>query len=142
MAVTRIQHILIGTLLLTLFSCSKSNTCHVPFGDASCVLDLSMPSLSDLWNINGYVYISGGNKGICVTHPAPREFVAFELTCPHDHDVAVAMDPTSDGLIFECPVCGSRFLAIDGTPLNGSVTSCSLLEYSTSYDGAYKLSIW
>lgn len=92
-------------------------------------------------DINGYLYIHGGNRGICVTHPASNEFMAFERTCPHDHGSAVAMREDSDGLILQCPSCGSRFLSIDGTPLEGSATSCSLYQYGTSYNGS-SLDIW
>ena len=129
-------------LFCMLSGCSKTNRCNIPFGEAACELDLSMPSLSDLWNINGYIYLHGGNKGICVTHPSSNEFVAFERTCPYDQETAVVMRDDSDGLILECPTCGSRFLSIDGTPLEGSQTSCPLLQYCTAYDGAYRLQIW
>ena len=51
------------------------------------------------------------------------------------------MRPNSDGLILECPSCGSQFLAIDGTPLEGSATSCSLFQYDTRLNGT-TLDIW
>ena len=124
-----------------LVGCKKDRGCDTPIGDASCRLELSDASLSDLWSINGYVYIHGGNKGICVTHPTSNEYRAFERTCPNDHDVAVVMRADSDGLILECPACGSCFLSIDGTPLDGSATSCSLFQYDTRLDGT-TLDIW
>lgn len=125
-----------------LAGCKKEHRCDTPFGDASCHIDITGAAFSPLWDINGYVYILGGNKGICITHPSSNEFKAFELTCPNDHDAAVAMREDSDGLILECPVCGSRFLSIDGTPLEGSVTSCSLFQYDTRFDGVAYLDIW
>lgn len=131
----------IATLLLVATSCRKDRNCDTPFGDARCTIDLTLPSNSRLSDINGYLMLHGGNKGICLTHPSTNEFVALERTCPRDHDVAVDMRDDSDGLILECPSCGSRFLSIDGTPLDGSATSCSLFQYSTRLNGT-TVEIW
>jgi len=139
---SRIHLIVLGCCLLLLAGCKKEHRCDTPFGDANCTIDISAAVFSPLWDINGYAYVLGGNKGIILTHPSSNEFKAFERTCPKDHDAAVVMREDSDGLILECPVCGSRFLSIDGTPLDGSATSCSLLEYNTRFDGTANLTIW
>lgn len=131
-------YVLVFTLIA---GCNKDRSCDVPIGESRCTLDLTLPSNSSLLDINGYLYIHGGNKGICLTHPSINEFVALERTCPNDHGTAVVMRDDSDGLILECPVCGSRFLSIDGTPLDGSATSCSLYQYSTRLDGTL-LDVW
>lgn len=128
-------------LLLLLSACRKNKECDVPIGNASFTIDLRSADAAHLTDIGGYVYASGGNKGVCVLHVSANEYNAFERTCPHDHDVAVEVDSESGGLVLQCPKCGSRFLATDGMPLEGSVTSCYLYQYSASLDGYY-LHVW
>ena len=122
-------------------SCHKDRACDTPIGDANFTLDLRMPSAETLGMIGGYVYVNGGNKGVCVAHPSDYEYNAFERTCPNDHDVAVEMEAESGGLVLKCPKCGSRFLTTDGAPLEGSSTSCNLYKYECSADG-WLVNVW
>lgn len=135
------------TLLLVLTflsaSCGKENMCSIPIGNATCTLFLDMPDYYPLRTVGGSVNIIGGNRGVTVIRLSINEFAAYERTCPHDHDATLEVEPGSGGAVLLCPVCGSRFSTYaEGAPIDGSVTSCSLYRYSTSYDGLYTLSIW
>lgn len=133
--------VLVGVLSL-LYGCHKENLCDTPFGEATCTIDITSPSFYSLYPVGGFVNIIGGNKGVFVVHTSLNEFAAFERTCPHDHDVALDTVAGSGGTLLRCPVCGSQFSTYaDGAPIEGSVTSCSLYQYSTLLEG-YSLYIW
>ena len=132
---------LLAASLLLCTGCKKDRSCDTPIGDATFTIDLRMPSATALNDIGGYIYVFGGNKGVCVTHPSANEYNAFERTCPNDHDTPVEMDEQSGGMVLRCPKCGDRFLTTDGAPLDGNTSSCNLYQYSSELDG-YLIHVW
>ena len=125
--------------LFTLYGC-VGDRCNTPFGEGG-TLDVTMPDFAPLSNVGGSMMINRGHKGIMVTRMSYSEFVAFECSCPNDNDVLMEPDDIWGNTVLVCPVCSSRFNAVDGSALNGSVTPCPLYQYSTSFDGRL-LSIW
>lgn len=122
-------------------SCKKETRCDTPIGEVSCTLDLTLPMYYPLTAIGGYCNLYGGHKGISVIRVSLNEFAAYERTCPNDHEGQVDTVAGSGGMLLECPECGCQFSTYtDGSPMEGSQTSCSLYKYSTYYDG-YTLSI-
>lgn len=122
-------------LLVALAGACTPDRCSVPFGEGG-TFDVTMPDFSPLSHVGGTMAIGGiGLMGVQVTRTSYSDFVAFELTCPADHEVRLEVDPAWGGSILQCPVCGSRFNALDGTPFNGAATSCPLYQYSTAFDG-------
>lgn len=118
-----------------LCGCSKERMCHVPVGDATCQIEPDSPLYPGLNSTSGYEYLYGGYQGIVVIRTGWRDFVAYERTCPHDKGV-LRMAPDYGNMVLECPDCGSRFSTFaEGTPVEGSVTSCSLYKYATYFDG-------
>jgi len=121
--------------VMLLCGCKHEKRCDTPIGAAACSIDPNSPLYNHLNNVGGYEYIVGGNHGIFVMRTALNEFVAYERTCPLDHDATVVAAEGWDGAVLECPVCGSKFNAYaDGMPLDGSSTSCPLYQYGTTYD--------
>jgi hypothetical protein len=90
-------------------------------------------------NIPGnYALIKGGYRGIIVYHFLQDEYLAYERTCTYDWDKncsKLVMDPS--GLIARDTCCGSQFLIIDGTPLEGSPATRPLKQYKTYYDANF-----
>lgn len=122
-------------VLLLLCGC-RHERCNTPIGTSACSINPNSPLYNRLNNVGGYEYIVGGNHGIFVMRTSLNEFVAYERTCPHDHNAAVEVVDGWDGTILKCPVCGSQFNTYsDGMPLDGSATSCALYQYGTTYDG-------
>ena len=98
-------------------------------------MDVAMPEFAALQGVGGSLTINRGHHGIFVRRTGFADFVAFECTCPNDHDERLEADSDWGGAVLQCPVCGSRFETEDGTPLSGSVTPCRLYQYSTAFDG-------
>ncbi|MBL7904646.1 MAG: Rieske (2Fe-2S) protein [Bacteroidales bacterium] len=93
------------------------------------------PNTLDYIADGSYVYVTGGYKGIIIYRNTHDEFIAYERACPHDPLVAGArVEVESSGIIASCPVCGSRFILTDGSPIQGPA-SVSLKQYRTRYDG-------
>ena len=136
--------LVLATVVMLMYACSKDNTCGVPHGDGALV-DLSLPEMNDLATVGGNLTINRGHKGIFVIRTtAAGDFLAFECACPKDHDTAVLPVDGWDGSILQCPKCHSSFsLYADGTPIEGSATPCSLYQYSTLLlDDGYHLQIY
>lgn len=127
----------IALVALLFSSCGKDSRCDVPIGDAACSIDLMQAQYYSLYSrVGGYLNLVGGHKGICVVHTALDEYVAFERACPNDPETPVDFLEGSDGVLVKCPVCGSQFCTYTGgTPIEGSVTSCSLYQYATTLEG-------
>ena len=133
--IVKLMQVTCAASLFTLFSgCIPDNRCDTPFGEGA-TLDLSMPEFSALNHPGGALAINRGYKGIFVTRISYSSFVAFECACPNDHETRILPDADWGNSILTCPTCGSRFNALDGTPLTGSVTPCPLFEYNTTLDG-------
>lgn len=126
-------------LQVILLAACTSNRCDTPFGMGG-QFDLSLPAYSPLANVGAMVIyrdsygLEVGHRGIYVRRVTLNEFIALEITCPNDHDVALAVDPEND-MLLRCPVCSSAFETIYGNPIEGSATPCPLYQYSTDYDG-------
>lgn len=82
------------------------------------------------------MYFTGGYLGVVVVRTSYNSFVAFERACPEDNATQVVISEEWGSSILQCPKCGSCFIVeADGMPMDGSVTSCPLYQYSTHYSG-------
>lgn len=122
-------------LPLLLFAACKPENCNTPFGQGATI-DLTDPQFSNIYNhAGGTVVISCGHKGVIVRCAGFGQYAAFECACPKDHDVRMEPDSKDDALMLTCGACGSRFEIINGTPLEGSATSCMLYQYGVAVEG-------
>ena len=127
--------LLLLPLLLTLAAGCGDGRCHVPIGQTNFSIDPDAAAYSQLNTVGGYIYLTGGHRGIIVIRTSYTDFLAYERTCPLDTSAAVAVSSEWGSALLECPVCHSLFLVnSDGIPADGSATPCSLFQYSTTYD--------
>jgi nitrite reductase/ring-hydroxylating ferredoxin subunit len=85
--------------------------------------------------VNGWETVYGGYNGILIFRKAVNEFAAFERACPYDPLITGAQVRVDEsGITCYCPVCGSKFIMVDGTPYEGP-SHFPLKQYSTNYDG-------
>ena len=97
------------------------------------------PNEAEYYGLNnpgGYLYLTGGHRGIVVVRLAYDRFVAFERTCPEDNSTPVEISSDWGSSLLECPKCHSCFVVEnDGIPLDDAATSCPLYQYNTIYSG-------
>jgi hypothetical protein len=126
---------LLALLLVSFPACKKDNSPQIPNVYVNLSLDISSTFYIELNSVGGWVNITGGYKGITIYRVSTDEFVAFERCCPYDPDVdaaRVAVD--TSGLTLSDAVCGSRFLILDGSVVNGPATA-PLKQFRTVFDG-------
>jgi hypothetical protein len=77
-----------------------------------------------------------GVNGIVLYREADLLFHAYDRTCTlwPEHDAAVVEDSTFFG-VFECPVCHSTYLLMNGGEPNSGPARYPLVEYKTSVQG-------
>lgn len=149
---TRMKNKFIIILLLVSIgysSCKKANstTTNSDFFTPVYVytnIDISFAQYNALQQLQGYVYLTGGYKGIVVYHTIDDQFVAFDRACPVNTDSAcayVSMD--SVPIRYRCGVpgttawkkcCTSTYDAAYGSPISGEAKR-GLKQYYTSKQG-------
>lgn len=126
--------ILLALILFT--SCWEGERCAVPIGLTNFQIYPNDAAYGGLNTVGGYIYLTGGHRGVIVVRMAYDQFVAYERTCPADSTSAVVTSSDWGADLLECPVCHTLFVtANDGLPLDGGATTCPLYQYSTSYSG-------
>lgn len=107
------------------------------------LVNLNLPSYSPLTVPQGYVYETGGNKGIVIYHTIYDEYVAFDRTCPHNPtDVCSYVSVDSSATFFRCgqykpnwtPCCNSKFNPVNGDATSGEAKR-ALRQYVVRQDG-------
>jgi len=107
-----------------LFSCKKKDTQNsIPNVSVDITIQLALPQYSSLTGIGNSITISGGVKGIIVYRKSQDEFQTYERSCPYDPLVnAAIIKVDSSGVLGVDYNCGSKFLLLDGSIVNGPST--------------------
>ena len=120
--------------LLFASSCKDANPYNIPYVLVN--LNVFPNGIDSDLGVSLYKYFPKvGYRGIVVYRMSSNQFMAYDRACTFDSQnstAIVAVDPS--GLIAVCPVCGSKFLLIDGYPYQGPAKN-PLLQYHTAYDG-------
>ena len=133
-------------LLLLSVSCKKENynqQIGIPHYDVDQYVLLNNPTSITLNAVGGFLYQSGGSRGIVVYHRTYDEYVAFDRHCtwqPQETCGQVVID-SSTSVILNCPCCDSRFSLIDGSVLHGPATF-PLLQYNAQLSDPATLHIY
>jgi nitrite reductase/ring-hydroxylating ferredoxin subunit len=122
-------------LALILVSSCRREQQVVPNVAVNITLYLNDPQNTSLTVVGGWLYVSGGNRGIIVHRKSQAEFVAYDRTCPYrpeESSAQVSVD--SSNVILEDRSCGSKFLLSDGSAIQ-TPALVPLRAYTTSFDG-------
>ncbi|MBP5189919.1 MAG: hypothetical protein J6031_03270 [Bacteroidales bacterium] len=127
---------LAALLILLLASCGKDNRCYVPIGMTNFTIEPNSAYYSGLNVVGGYMYFTGGHRGVIVVRTTYDHFAAYERTCPADSTTAVNISEEYGSAVLECPKCHTLYVVdADGYPMDGGATTCPLYQYSTTYSG-------
>jgi len=113
--------------------CNKNNQI-VPYVYVDLYVNISLPSYSSLNAIGGWVYVSGGSKGIIVYRQTADQFSAYDRHCTYNGDNScgpASVDSTNSYV--NCSCDGSQYQLYDGLVIQGPATY-SLKTYQTSFD--------
>ncbi len=117
-----------------IFSCAK-NSQAIPYVAVSVQINVSNPDYFALKSPGGWVYVTGGSKGIVVYRLDMSTFKAYDRHCPYQPDnecSRIAAENTQ--LTAKDTCCSSVFQLMDGSIIGGPAER-NLQEYKTSFDG-------
>jgi hypothetical protein len=122
-------------ILFTLFAaagCRDRNTNRVPDVPVNIAININQPDFFNLSVPSGWVYITGGSRGIIVFRKSMDEFVALERHSPYEPADNCAVTVNEDNVIVSDPCSDSQWLIMDGTIVQGP-TAFALETYNTSF---------
>jgi nitrite reductase/ring-hydroxylating ferredoxin subunit len=127
-------------LILVIFvlgaiSCGKDrNTIPNVLVDIS--VNINNPGYISLQVPGGYMYFSGGSRGIVCFRTSTEEFMAYDRHCPYEPENSCGiLSVQSDNVTMKCGCCASTFSLYDGSLQSGPAIN-PVRRYSTSFDGS------
>lgn len=121
-------------ILLTLAAsgCRDRSISLVPNVPVNISINISLPDFFNLSVPTGWVYITGGSRGIIVYRKSESEFIAIERHSTYQAEDNCAIVVMADGIILDDPCSESQWLITDGTIVNGPA-NMPLVTYDTSF---------
>ena len=129
-------------LFIPVINCKKDKNTQVPYVYVDIYINLDLPSYVGLNSPGGYMYLTGGSRGIILYRFTMEDFLAYDRHCTYDienENGRVSIDST--GLLLYCVDCGSQFQILDGSVYKEPATR-PLKQYRVSYDGVSNLHIY
>jgi hypothetical protein len=117
------------------FGC-KDRITQVPDVPVEIVVNINQPAFFDLTVPTGWVYLTGGSRGIILYRLDPETFVALERHSPYQAENNCAAAVSDDGVIVQDPCSESSWLITDGSVVNGP-TTFPLTTYDVSFNDPY-----
>ncbi len=119
--------------LMTLSGCRERNIDRVPDVPVNIAINVLQPDFFNLSVPSGWVYITGGSRGIIVYRKSPDEFIALERHSPYLPQDNCAVTVNEDNVIVSDPCSGSQWLISDGSIIEGP-TAFPLKTYRTTFE--------
>ena len=131
----KLQIVILVSLIFLHNGCEK-NEDIIPYVRVNLVLYLSDPQFNPLNAVGGWVYVSGGSKGLIVYRKSNDEFTALDRHCTYLPENACSrVEVDASQIMAKDSCCGSTFLITDGSVTNSPAT-LPLKFYQTSFDGS------
>jgi nitrite reductase/ring-hydroxylating ferredoxin subunit len=126
-------HLLLGASVC-LSSCKKSTEPYVPYVRVNFTISPSDPQFNKLNVPGGWVYVTGGSRGIIVYRKSNDEFLAFDRHCPFQVADFCRVSVNNTQIMAKDTCCGSEFVLTDGSVAKEPANR-PLLQYQTGWDG-------
>lgn len=108
---------------------------RVPRIQTDFTINLNLPEYTDLLNPGGWIYFTGGSRGIIIYRVNIDEFAAYDRHCTYNVPAGcrVFVDEDSGITAADTVCCGSVFEIITGNVLEGPA-QFSLQSFRTQYN--------
>jgi len=139
----KVQFIFLAVTLFIFSSCKKNTAHPVPNIPFDVVIDINLPTYSNLIGVSGYAMVNAGSKGVIVYRRGIDEFIAFDRHSPADEtgSCEFPLFPDNDNyLVLEDSCNNATFSLYDGSPISGS--DYGLRQYQTTWNGSESLRIF
>ena len=128
--------IFIGMIAMMFALSCKDRMAQVPDVPVDIVVNINQPSFFDLTVPTGWVYLTGGSRGIILYRVNQEEFIAMERHSPYQPENACSAVVNEDGVVISDPCSASTWLILDGSIVTGP-TSFPLITYNVSFNDPY-----
>jgi nitrite reductase/ring-hydroxylating ferredoxin subunit len=130
-------------LIVLSFSCKKDSSQNdIPNVLVDFTVYITDPQFSNLNSVNGWVYVSGGVKGIVIYRHTLEEFFAMERNCPYQPANGTQVSVDSSGLFLKDAACGSKFYMTDGGSVANGPATRGLKRYNATFDGTSAVHVY
>jgi len=119
-------------LLIVTSGCRDRNTNRIPDVQVNIAINIYQPDFFNLTVPSGWVYITGGSRGIIVYRKSTNEFVALERHSPYQPEDNCAVMVDEDNVLVSDPCSDSQWLITDGTIVQGP-SAFALETYNTTF---------
>ena len=114
-------------------TCKKDSSNSAP--PTSFYIDVTSIQYSALDHDGGYMYLTGGYKGILV-YRSINDFYAYDRLCTLKSDSCLPVVMDKSNLFAIDTKCKSKYLILDGSP-NSGPSKYPLIKYQTTFDGQF-----
>lgn len=126
-------------ILFFLVSCDKLNESPVPYVPVNFIINLNIVNELNVPG-NSVYFPNYGYGGVIIYCEFPGSYYAFDATCTYE--VKPDCRVVNEGVIAECPCCGSKFILIDnGYPGEGKAT-IPLKQYHVAIINNFELRVY
>lgn len=140
---TTLLTLFLGMVFIVIMSIScGDNTELIPNVPVDFTINVTNTQYIELNTVGGWIYLTGGYRGILIYRSSVDEFMAYDRACTYDFELECArIEMESSGIIAVDSCCGSRFIITDGSPLVEGPAYIALKRYQNYFDGEY-LHVW
>jgi Rieske Fe-S protein len=131
----KVLKIIFFVFLFKLTSCTKDEN-QIPYVLVDFTIYVTDPLYIDLNAVGGWMYVTGGSRGILLYRKSIDEVMAYDRHCTYEPDNScgqIEMESNNFTAIDSC--CSSRFEIDNGSVVEGPATY-SLKQYNTTFDGS------
>lgn len=124
--------ILIAIFLLA--GCKENNSV-VPLVSVDFSVNINNASYFELTNITGWVYVTGGSRGIIIYRNNIDQFTALDRHSPYNAEEGCRVFVLEDEITLKDECSESSWLILDGSLISGPAEQ-PLKQYSTQFNGS------
>lgn len=127
--------VLMAVALVLCPGCDREDKERVPYVYVNFQADVTSGQFTELQLIGGWVYVTGGYRGIILHRSAFEEIVALDRTStykPETMGIQVVVEPNN--MFAVDTVNAMKYLLMDGSVVEGPVSK-PLKRYRTTFDG-------
>ncbi|MCH2198356.1 MAG: hypothetical protein MK081_06205 [Flavobacteriales bacterium] len=118
-------------LIVLALSGSRCNEeTQIPFVQVNFQIDTNLPAYIDITAPAGWVYTSGGSRGLIIYRKNQDEFLVFDRHSTYNIDDGCQVTVDDDNILISDPCSESQWVIVDGSVANGPAGR-GLHQYNT-----------
>ena len=129
----KIKYIIIIIVSILFLSCNTKDD-FIQDVYVNEIIDLSLPSYSEIFNPGNSIFIDGGVEGIIIYHAIGNEYKIYDRNCSYEPSLnCTVIDSVNSGIAY-CGCCTSAFLISNSAEAINAPALLPLKAYNWSLD--------